>query len=296
MARPMLHALRGASPSREVVAVGPPSLLSLLGGERLWDRAIDRADRRWPRADVAVLAPPSFSSAWRAWRSGARVRIGYRGEGRDLLLTEALDRPGRGEMHLSREYLALAARAGASEGVLPLLAAGGGLVGAEGPFAILAPGALYGPAKRWPAARFSELGRELSARGLRVRLCGGESDRAVCDEVAASLPGAEVLAGRTSLAEQAALCAAARLVVSNDSGLAHLAAAVGSPTVAIFGSTSSSWTAPLGPRVRVVQRAPVCAPCFQRRCAIGTLCLERIGARMVLAAIDELLADRRDAA
>jgi heptosyltransferase-2 len=75
---------------------------------------------------------------------------------------------------------------------------------------------------------------------------------------------------------QAALCAGAAVVVSNDSGMAHLAAATGAPTVAIFGSTASAWTAPLGPRVRVVQKAPVCSPCFRRECRIGYTCLTAV--------------------
>ncbi|HTM57797.1 MAG TPA: glycosyltransferase family 9 protein, partial [Candidatus Udaeobacter sp.] len=103
------------------------------------------------------------------------------------------------------------------------------------------------------------------------------AERAACDEVASSIgDGTRSLAGRTPLATLAALAAEAALAVSNDSGFAHLAAAVGAPTVVIFGSTSSAWTAPLGPRVRVIQRAPVCSPCFQRRCHIGYRCLEAI--------------------
>src|SRR5262245_56810158 len=89
--------------------------------------------------------------------------------------------------------------------------------------------------------------------------------------------GGHRVAGGRGLGEQLALCAQARATISNDAGLAHLAGASGAPTVAIFGSTSSAWTAPLGARVRVVQRAPVCAPCFQRSCAIGTRCLTAIG-------------------
>ena len=82
----------------------------------------------------------------------------------------------------------------------------------------------------------------------------------------------------------------AALVVSNDSGLAHLAAATGAPTVVIFGSTSSAWTAPLGPRVRVVQRPPVCAPCFRRTCRIGYRCLAAVEVAEVARACDELVA------
>jgi len=297
MARPMLHALRAMAGPREVVAVGPAPLLALLASEKLWDRAVDRTAPHWPRAGVAVLAPPSFSSAWRAWTSRASRRIGYRGEGRDLLLTDALPRPGRGAMHLSREYLALAERAGAREVPLPVLAAP--TVLSDRPSertAVLAPGAVYGPAKRWPEERFVALGRALAARGLAVQVCGGAGDVAVCERVAATLPGARMLAGTTGLADQAALCAAAAVVVSNDSGMAHLAAAVGAPTVALFGSTSSTWTAPLGRRVRVVQHAPVCAPCFQRTCAIGLVCLTRIEVRAVLEAAEAVMALAPEAA
>jgi lipopolysaccharide heptosyltransferase II len=122
-------------------------------------------------------------------------------------------------------------------------------------------------------------------------VCGAASDRAVCSEVAAGAgEGVVALAGETGIELQAALCAAASVAVCNDSGLAHLAAAVGAPTVAIFGSTSSAWTAPLGARVRVVQRAPVCSPCFQRTCAIGYRCLDAISVADVERACREVAA------
>ncbi len=297
MARPMLHALRTASPSREVVAIGPKPLTALLEAEGLWDRALDPGTPSWPRCDVAVLAPPSFSSAWRAFRSGTPRRIGFRGDARDLLLTDALPRVRRGDLHLSREYLALADRAGAPEVPLPGLPVGEASGEAsDAPFAVLAPGAIYGPAKRWPVSRFAETGRGLAERGLALRVCGSAADVELCRRVAEAIPSALMLAGTTSLAQQASICARAALVVSNDSGLAHLAAAVGTPTLVVFGSTSSAWTAPLGPRVRVVQRAPVCAPCFQRTCSIGTLCLERVEVKHVLDSADELLAAARAAA
>src|SRR5207249_196174 len=112
---------------------------------------------------------------------------------------------------------------------------------------------------------------------------------AACEQVAAGV-GARgfALAGATDLATQAALCAGARLVVCNDSGLAHLAAAVGVPTLAVFGSTSSAWTAPRGPRVRILQHAPACSPCFQRTCRIGYRCLEAVEVGEVIAACDAL--------
>jgi heptosyltransferase-2 len=140
---------------------------------------------------------------------------------------------------------------------------------------LLGPGAIYGPAKRWDAARYAELARRLVARGCAVLVCGAPSEVETCEHIARAA-GVRSVAGTTDLLTQAGLCARAAVVVCNDSGLAHLAAAVGAPTVALFGSTSSAWTAPLGPRVRIVQHAPVCSPCFQRTCRIGYPCLTAI--------------------
>jgi heptosyltransferase-2 len=315
MARPLLHALRAAHPRARVIGVAPAPLLSLLAADRVIDESVPLRGPAPPAQSVAgVLArlgpdaalalPSSFSSAWLAFRSGARVRIGFRGEGRDFLLTHALPRPARGDMHLSREYLSLGSALGVRPpGSLPALAsppagdAGERLVaGSAAGFAILGPGATFGPAKRWAPDRFAAVGRRLAGRGLEVLVCGIAAERDLCRTVVHAIgEGARTLAGETDLPAQAALCARASLAVCNDSGLAHLAAAMGTPTVAIFGSTSSAWTAPLGPRVRVVQRAPVCSPCFQRRCRIGTVCLEAIEVDHVMRACDEIAAWRRGA-
>ena len=144
----------------------------------------------------------------------------------------------------------------------------------ERPYVVLGPGAAYGPAKRWPAERFVAIGRRCVSRGLGVLACGAAGERDSAESIARAIGDqARALAGDTTIEEQLALCAGARVTVSNDSGLAHVAAASGSPTVVVFGSTSSAWTAPLGPRVAIAQRAPVCSPCFQRTCAIGYRCL-----------------------
>ena len=309
MARPALHALRAAYPRAEITACGPRVLLELLASEGLWQRTEAlpgvpglAARLRDARFDAALVLPPSFSSAWLAYRSGARLRVGFAHEGRSLLLTRAVRRPARGDLHLSREYLRLAECLGASEVPLPGLGVNEDAVREAGalraragledrPFAILGPGAAYGPAKRWSLERFAALGLELAARGLAVLVCGLASERETCEDVAAAVGAqARSLAGVTSLPAQAALCARAALTVSNDSGLAHLAAATGAPTVVVFGSTSSAWTAPLGPCVRVVQRAPVCSPCFARDCAIGYACLAAVQVGMVTSAAGELVA------
>jgi heptosyltransferase-2 len=315
MSRPALHALRERS--AEVTAVGPGALLGLLAAERtfarheIWPqddpgraRLLGRV-RAW-RPETVLVLPPSFSSALWAWRTGAPVRAGYRHDARGLLLTAALRRPARGERHLADEYLALveaamgpAAAAARAHRLPPLAvpeeghAAAGRRLEAAGlaraRVAILGPGAVYGPAKRWPPERFAEVGRWLAGQGLAVLVCGAAAEAATCAAVAAGAgPGARSLVGETGLAEMAALCARADVVVCNDSGLAHLAAAVGAPTVVIFGSTSSAWTAPLGPRVRVVQDAPVCSPCFRRTCRIGTPCLTAVDVERVQRACDAL--------
>ena len=316
MARPLLHALRGALPSATLAGVAPAALLDLLEA----DGSLDER-HAWPReagarrrvvaalvsfdADVALVLPPSFSSAWLAWQSRAKARVGFAHEHRGLLLTRTIRRFDRGDRHLADEYVDLArewvGEAVGGCGAAPPLglsaatrAAGRRVaedVGANPrAFAVMAPGASYGPAKRWPAERFVEVGRRLSAAGLRVLACGTREESGVCESVAREIgSSARSLAGGTSLPELAGLCAEARIAVCNDSGLAHLCAALAVPTVAVFGSTSSAWTAPQGRAVRVVQHAPVCSPCFRRDCSIGMPCLTGVTAGRVWRACEGLL-------
>lgn len=328
MARPLLHELRRAQPEAIIIAVGDGAHLALLAPDGVLDEthawpgpgpgrhALARTLRARP-ADAALVLPPSLSSAWFVWRAGARRRIGYAHEGRGLLLTRALARAARGELHLSHEYLALGraldeapvrasgADAGAATPDLPPLPPPPGAAaraqavldrvlapGAAGrPIAVLGPAARYGPAKRWAASRFAATAAALAGHGYQVLVCGAASEQAECAAVAGAAGGSAVsVAGAADLEVQAALCARARLALCNDSGLAHLSAAVGTPTVTVFGSTSSAWSAPLGPRVRVIQQSPVCAPCFQRRCRIGYRCLESVGVERVLRACLEAAA------
>jgi heptosyltransferase-2 len=300
MARPFLRGLRAACGSSRIMAIAPEGFLALLAGDGVYDEAVALRDRaldarvRAFGAEVAFVLPPSFSSAWFALRHGVPRRIGFRGDARDLLLTDAVARPARGELHLSREYLMLGRSFDVREPAFRPLRM---TVGAAGAHAVrdalagalvLAPGAAYGPAKRWPAERYVALGRKACAQGWPVVVCGAAEDREVAEAVAGAIgSGAQSLAGRTSLLDVAAALAGAGAVVSNDSGFAHLAAATGAPTVTIFGSTSSAWTAPLG-AARILQHPPVCSPCFQRRCTIGTICLHAVGVDEVWAAVGEV--------
>jgi heptosyltransferase-2 len=159
----------------------------------------------------------------------------------------------------------------------------------------LCPGAEYGPAKRWPAAHFAALARRILDASPRahVLLMGGPGDRAIVEEIAAGVDATDRihrLAGETSLDEAIALIAASSNVVSNDSGLMHVAAALGRPQVAIFGSSDPRHTPPLSARAHVLWLHLDCSPCFQRTCPLGHLnCLRQIDADQVF---DSLQNDR----
>ncbi len=313
MARPLLYALRAAWPGARLLAVGPEPLLALLAPERGADERVawprDGAARRAATArirawapEVALVLPASFSSAWLAWRSGAITRVGYRSEGRDSLLTQALPRRPRGERHLSDEFLELAATLGVKPVPVPVLVpapedvrdaravldAAGVTTGER--HALLAPRSAFGPAREWFADRFAATGKALVERGLRVLVCGTAAEAESCERIARAIgPDAASVAGRTPLPTLVALAASARLALCNDSGIAHLAASTGAPTLQIYGSASSAWTAARGPHVRVLHRAPACSPCWQRTCRIGTRCLDAVTVAWVLSETDQLV-------
>ena len=157
---------------------------------------------------------------------------------------------------------------------------------------VLCVGAEYGPAKRWPAQHFAAVARHYRAQGWQVWLLGSAKDAPVAAAVnAAADDGCVDLAGRTDLGQACDLIAAADLVVSNDSGLMHVAAALGRPLVAVYGSSDPGFTPPLSDRARVLSLNLPCSPCFKRECPLGHLrCLNDLAPAQVLAAAAELLA------
>ncbi|MGO8699813.1 MAG: lipopolysaccharide heptosyltransferase II [Limisphaerales bacterium] len=206
------------------------------------------------------------------------------------------------EAHHIHHYLHLAAALGASaEPLAPRLEVSWeqmeelrqkfNLTVENGPWIGLNPGAEYGPAKRWPAESFIEaaqvLARKMSCRWI---LFGGLSDREVAEQIARSLPGGPGheplnLAGKTSLRELAAALKVCSLVLTNDTGPMHLAAAIGAPVVAVFGSTAPELTGPLfSPRAQIVRQPVPCAPCFLRQCPIDLRCLRGIPPQAVVEA------------
>ena len=157
----------------------------------------------------------------------------------------------------------------------------------------LCPGAVFGPAKQWPASYFALLAAAYLARGWQVVLLGSANDREVCAQVRLESGARERchdLAGRTSLAEAVDLLSLASAVASNDSGLMHIAAALGRPLLAIYGATSPDFTPPLGDAVAVLQPTLSCAPCFQRDCPLGHhRCMRDTGPELAAATLDDLL-------
>lgn len=256
------------------------------------------------RFDVAYVLPNSLKAALIPFFARIRTRIGYRGEGRYILLNQRLANPA-GRPPMVAFYRALAGGAEAVDAAPRLsfpaerLQAATAAVGlAPGAYWAFAPGAEYGPAKCWPASHYAELARSLHAQhGQPIVLLGSGKEAALCEEIAHAAPGAcQVLAGKTSLLDAMALIAAARGVVSNDSGLMHVAAAFRIPQVAVFGSTSPEHTPPLSPRARVLwlkdELGLDCSPCFDRVCRFGhTRCLTGVPASRVEAALDQALHD-----
>lgn len=246
------------------------------------------------RFDTAYVLPNSLKSALLPFLAGVPRRVGYLGEARIGLLTHRLRNP-KGKPPMVAFYSALSGEPGI-DADRPRLELPAGQVEAvlaqhglqRGAYVVMAPGAEYGPAKRWP--HFGALARLLVQP---VLLLGSGKEADLCEQIAAQAPErCRNLAGKTSLLDAFALIAGAGHVVSNDSGLMHVAAAFGVAQVALFGSSSPLHTPPLNDRAQVVwlKQDPAyhppldCAPCFQRACPLGHFrCLNDVSAARVQA-------------
>jgi heptosyltransferase-2 len=251
--------------------------------------ALARSLRARPAAQRytrALVLPNSWKSALVPWLAAIPVRTGYRGEFRWGLLTDVRRLARKAQPRLVDRFVALAAppdesfpaAAASPPRLIPDVASRSDAVRALGlagdaPVAIFCPGAEYGPAKRWPAEHFATLARHFLADGSRVWLVGSPNDRPAVEAVVVAAGDASPrlvnLAGRTDLGTAIDLLSLATVVVSNDSGLMHAAAAVGVPLVALFGSSSPAYTPPLSPRARIARIDIACSPCFKRECPLG---------------------------
>lgn len=235
----------------------------------------------------AVVLPNTLKSALVPFFADIPLRAGYVGESRYGLLNilHKLDRANPPPM--IERYLALADAPAAGVLEIPrtrLTVSGVNLARTlvslslappsdARPVAVLCPGAEYGPAKRWPAEHFATLAKLLAARGFAIWLIGSSADAPIGEAILAAQPGCAInLCGKTDLGSAIDLIAVAHLVVSNDSGLMHIAAALGRPLVALFGSSSPAHTPPRtdpAHPARIQYLALECSPCFARECPLG---------------------------
>jgi heptosyltransferase-2 len=291
---------------RAMAAVAEVIELPFAHGGLQWSARRAMARQVRGRFQRAIVCPNSFKSALLPFWAGIAERVGYHGEARYGLLTRRLPNPDRHSRPPMVAWYGALAGSGVPAYAQPRMELAevvcDDAMRAQGLQAqrywVLVPGAEYGPAKRWPGAHFAALAQHLiDQHQLPVLLLGSTKDAEVCAQIALTVnavqPGiCHDLAGRTSLQDAIALVAGARAMVSNDSGLMHVAAALGVPQVAIFGSSSPLHTPPLSPLAQVVwlkseasYQPPLdCAPCFARRCPLGhTRCLGDVTVAMVVA-------------
>jgi heptosyltransferase-2 len=273
------------------------------------------------RPDLAVLFQNAFEAALLAWLGGARLRVGFAEQGRSLLLTRRLHRgPRHRNRHQIHDYLEIVAEcervclgdspqsqisnpisslnaSPAQRQAAEFLLRRFGVNSDSRPLVALNAGATNSRAKRWPADRFAALGNQLAdALDARIVLIGAGSERDNADQVLQRMKRQDAinLAGETGMAELIGLLEACDLLVSNDTGPAHIAAALGRPTLTIFGPTNEFETAPTGARAELIRAEGVeCARCMLRDCPIDHRCMTRIAPQEVFARALKLLEEKR---
>ncbi len=312
MALPLLEALTASG--RRITALAKPHLAPLLALAGTVERTVARMPRdeatvasvREVACEEAVILPNSFRAAWLAWQAGIPRRWGYSGGWRRPLLSPAVSRA-RGRRHQVEDYRALLEAMGVATppSFLPALtlpadrrASGRALLARAGvdegarPLVGLFPGAEFGPSKRWPLARFAELARALRRRlpASRQIILAGPREVWLAvrlyEETGKLHP---VVGPDLDLGQLATVLAQLDLLVTNDSGPMHVAAALGVTCVALFGPTDPRRTAPVGPDHGVLYSDRWCSPCFRRQCPLlHHGCMKDLTAEAALAALLEI--------
>jgi heptosyltransferase-2 len=329
MTMPALRALRRANPDAKITLLVKPWVSPLFENDPSVDSIIHYSEehrgilgklklareiRRYGFCE-AVLFQNALDAAILAFVAGIPERIGYSRDGRRLLLTKAVPYDRNSEnVHHIEYYLNLLVKAGfAAEKSLPWiyltleerLQARERVKALKRPLIAINPGATYGSSKRWHPQRFAEVAwKIINELGGSVVILGGSSEAAIAGEIAGLLAAADtlhtrdprhlVLAGKTGLRDLAAVISESDVIVTNDSGPMHVGYAVGTPVVAIFGSTSPEATGPAGEGNIVIKKTLDCSPCFERECERGDLkCMDLITPADVFDAVQRLVKTRR---
>ena len=321
---PALAALRGRFPGAEIVLAAKPWVSEVYQrhpavnrqmifdpqGEHRGIRGFSRFVHalRDERFDAAVLLQNAFHAAWMAWRARIPVRLGYARAGRRFLLTHPVEVPPAAAYgHQVYYYLHLLFRAGLISRIDPVPAIHLPLaveeklwaakyleaLGLTGPrFLVgLNPGASHGPAKRWLSERYAALAdRLIGSLHADVLIFDARAEKSLAEEIAWAMEHTPIIVeSQVTLRQMMSLLGACRLVVSNDSGPMHLAAALGVPVVAIFGSTDARATGPVGPHTRVVRQRVPCSPCWFRECPIDFRCMRGVTVDAAYQAVVDLV-------
>jgi heptosyltransferase-2 len=321
MSQPLLAAIKASYPHAVIDVLATPWVApvyracsevtelieaDLRHGQLQWGlrRTLAAQIKKRNYASCYVL-PNSLKSALIPWLATIPARIGYQGELRRFLLTETkANSPKTQRIPMVEHYANLCTPSGnlnttinppylvpmtsALESARARLQAAGIQTDA---LVVLCPGAEYGPSKRWPAAHFAVLAQSIlnTKPTASVVLLGSPSDRAIGDAIVSSVASQSRMfnwCGATSLDEAIAIISLCSKVVSNDSGLMHIAAALQVPQVAIFGSSDPSHTPPNSAKASIISLHLPCSPCHQRECPLGHLnCLNQISPERVFAAL-----------
>ena len=258
--------------------------------------------------DRAIILPGSTKAALLPFFARIPVRSGYRGEPRWSLVNDLRNKPPDKKGHMAAQFVQLGlapdepvvSRYPAPQLITrpqtrPDIIASLGLKALDNPILALCPGAEYGPAKRWPLHHFAALANHYLQQDWQIWLVGSDKDQPIAQaiiDICKTQDRCLNLAGRTSLLQAVDLLAQAQAVVSNDSGLMHVAAATGRPVAGIFGSSSSQHPPPLSHCARAISLELPCQPCFARRCPLGHLdCLEKLAPRQVIDTLEGLLTE-----
>ncbi|MFC1868975.1 lipopolysaccharide heptosyltransferase II [Thermodesulfobacteriota bacterium] len=306
---PALEAVRKNFPASNIVVLARPWVIPLIEHHPAVDRIIPLRNGmgrltdlieiiriagllRSMKFDLAILFQNAFEAALLAYLGGVRFRVGYNTNGRRLLLTHAVIRDkGILKLHQVEYYLSILKAMGwEAKKVDPALSVSEkdmedihSLLNSEGikrddVVVGLSPGAIFGPAKRWPPERFAAIGNWAQERWMaKVVVTGSAGEQEICEKLAGFMKHTALnLCGRTDLRQAMGLIKRCQFFVTNDSGLMHVAAALNVPTVAIFGSTDHLATGPLSRTSRIVRHNVECAPCLKPECPTDFKCMLEI--------------------